>query len=124
MNSTITDQIDQIEKPTCSATMDQIRLCLAIFAPPESQAATSSASQCSMLRLRRGRSMLRSRVSIDMMALPAEMRSDQGLRATHCASVAHRCPTCQHQLTPLAKAGAQGYSRPHHGGNDPETSAP
>jgi len=26
MNSTITDQIDQTEKPTCSAKIDQIRL--------------------------------------------------------------------------------------------------
>ena len=52
MNSTITDQIDQIEKPTCSAKIDQIRLRLAILAPPASQVSTSSASQCSMLRLR------------------------------------------------------------------------
>ena len=31
MNSTITDQMDQTEKPTCSAKIDQIRLRLAIF---------------------------------------------------------------------------------------------
>ena len=31
MNSTITDQMDQIEKPTCSAKIDQIRLRLAVF---------------------------------------------------------------------------------------------
>ena len=49
MNSTITDQIDQTEKPTCSAKIDQIRLRRAIFAPPSFQASTSSASQSSML---------------------------------------------------------------------------
>src|SRR6476469_2601862 len=52
MNRTITDQIDQIEKPTCSARIEKIRLRLAILAPPASQASTSSASQCSMLRSR------------------------------------------------------------------------
>src|ERR1700743_1018994 len=31
MNSTITDQMDQIEKPTCSAATDQIRLRRAAF---------------------------------------------------------------------------------------------
>ena len=31
MNSTITDQMDQIEKPTCSANIDQIRLRFAIL---------------------------------------------------------------------------------------------
>ncbi len=67
MNSTITDQIDQIEKPTCSAKTDQIRFRFAmslpgVVAPSPSQAATSSASQFSMLR---------SLVSLDMMALPA-----------------------------------------------------
>jgi hypothetical protein len=54
MNRTITDQIDQIEKPTCSATIDQIRLRLAtslpgVVPPRPSQASTSSASQYSML---------------------------------------------------------------------------
>jgi len=48
MNNTITDQIDQIEKPTCSATTDQIRFRFAMSLPPDSQASTSSASQCSM----------------------------------------------------------------------------
>ena len=48
MNSTMTDQIDQTEKPTCSATTDQIRFRLATSLPPASQASTSSASQCSM----------------------------------------------------------------------------
>ncbi|SLH84269.1 Uncharacterised protein [Mycobacteroides abscessus subsp. abscessus] len=52
MNSTITDQIDQIENPTCSAKTDQIRLRRAMCLPPASHASTSSASQCSMLRLR------------------------------------------------------------------------
>src|SRR5271170_5351339 len=49
MNSTITDQIDHTEKPTCSAKIDQIRLRRAIFAPPLFQASSSSASQSSML---------------------------------------------------------------------------
>ncbi|SUA42287.1 Uncharacterised protein [Nocardia africana] len=52
MNSTITDQIDHTENPTCSATTDQIRLRRAILLPPASQAATSSASHCSMSWLR------------------------------------------------------------------------
>src|ERR1700694_4170647 len=57
MNSTITDQMDQMEKPTCSAKIDQIRLRLAIFFPAglppwPSHASTSSASQCSILRSR------------------------------------------------------------------------
>src|SRR3954447_9632229 len=73
MNSTITDQIDQMENPTCSATIDQIRLRLATFAPPDSHAETSSASQSWMLR---------SRVNIDIVALRAGMRSAQGSRPT------------------------------------------
>src|SRR3954470_17333804 len=48
MNSTITDQMDQTEKPMCSATTDQIRLRRAIFLLPASQAATSSGSQSVM----------------------------------------------------------------------------
>ncbi|SHU76581.1 Uncharacterised protein [Mycobacteroides abscessus subsp. abscessus] len=53
MNSTITDQMDHTENPTCSATTDQIRLRRAIFAPPLSQATTSSGSQFSIQRPRR-----------------------------------------------------------------------
>ena len=45
MKSTITDQIDQIEKPTCSAATDQIRLRLAMSLLPASQAVSSSGSQ-------------------------------------------------------------------------------
>src|SRR5215208_8125798 len=45
MNSTITDQIDQTEKPMCSAATDQIRLRRAMFLLPASQATTSSGSQ-------------------------------------------------------------------------------
>src|ERR1700760_2941430 len=45
MNNTITDQIDQIEKPMCSAVTDQIRLRRAILSLPASQAAVSSGSQ-------------------------------------------------------------------------------
>jgi hypothetical protein len=45
MNSTITDQMDQIEKPTCSAATDQIRLRRAIFLLPASHATVSSGSQ-------------------------------------------------------------------------------
>src|ERR1700742_837141 len=45
MNSTITDQIDQIEKPTCSAITDQIRLRRAILLLPSAHAAVSSGSQ-------------------------------------------------------------------------------
>ena len=42
------DQIDQIEKPTCSATTDQIRFRLAICLPPPSHACTSSEFQCAI----------------------------------------------------------------------------
>jgi hypothetical protein len=48
MNSTITDQIDQTEKPMCSAATDQIRLRRAMFLLPASQATTSSGSQSVM----------------------------------------------------------------------------
>src|ERR1700712_2846930 len=54
MNSTMTDQIDQIEKPTCSAITDQMRLRRAIVAPPLFQASTSSEFQSSMSCLRDG----------------------------------------------------------------------
>src|ERR1700720_1110482 len=90
MNSTITDQIDQTEKPTCSAKIDQIRLRLAILAPPASQASTSSASQCSMLR---------SRVKMVMRASPAAVGID--LLPTRSASIAPPYRKCQHPLTPM-----------------------
>src|SRR5690242_3334597 len=48
MNSTITDQIDHTEKPTCSATTDQIRLRRAMYLLPASQATVSSGSQSVM----------------------------------------------------------------------------
>ena len=48
MNSTITDQMDQTEKPMCSAATDQIRLRRAMFLLPASQATTSSGSQSVM----------------------------------------------------------------------------
>src|ERR1700722_13372665 len=45
MKSTITDQIDQTENPTCSAATDQIRLRRAMFLLPASQATVFSGSQ-------------------------------------------------------------------------------
>src|SRR3954468_10575260 len=48
MNSTITDQMDQIEKPMCSAATDQIRLRRATRLLPASHATTSSGSQSVM----------------------------------------------------------------------------
>ena len=48
MNSTITDQMDQTEKPICSATTYQIRLRRAMFLLPASHAGTSSGSQSVM----------------------------------------------------------------------------
>jgi hypothetical protein len=48
MNSTITDQIDQTEKPMCSAMTDQIRLRRAMYLLPASQAAVSSGSHSVM----------------------------------------------------------------------------
>lgn len=45
MKSTITDQIDQIEKPTCSVATDQMRLRRAMSLLPASQAIVSSGSQ-------------------------------------------------------------------------------
>jgi hypothetical protein len=56
MNNTITDQIDQVEKPTCSATTDQIMLRRAMFLLPASQATRSSGSQWVMRRERGMRS--------------------------------------------------------------------
>src|SRR5690348_3204042 len=50
MKSTITDQIDQIEKPMCSVATDQTRLRRATFLLPASQAAVSSGSQSRMTR--------------------------------------------------------------------------
>src|SRR3954467_9844654 len=41
MTTTSTDQIDQIEKPMCSATTDQIRLRRAMYLLPASQATVS-----------------------------------------------------------------------------------
>ena len=49
MNRTITDQMDQIEKPMCSAATDQIRLRRAMFLLPASQATVSSGSQLAMV---------------------------------------------------------------------------
>src|ERR1700716_585777 len=88
MKSTITDQIDQIEKPTCSAKIDQIRLRFATFLPPASQASTSSASQCSMLR---------SRVKIVIWASPAAVEID--VLPARSTSIAPPYPKCQHPLT-------------------------
>src|SRR4051812_36259878 len=48
MNSTITDQMDQIEKPMCSATTDQIRLRRAMYLLPASHATVSSGTQSVM----------------------------------------------------------------------------
>lgn len=45
MNSTITDQRDQTENPTCSAATDQIRLRRAMNLLPASHATESSGSQ-------------------------------------------------------------------------------
>src|SRR5690349_12892720 len=88
MNSTMTDQIDQTEKPTCSAKIDHIRLRRAVLAPPASQAATSSASQCSMLRLR---------VKIVMRASPAVVEIE--VPPGDSASIAPPYRNCQHTLT-------------------------
>ena len=49
MNSTITDQMDQIENPMCSATTDQIRLRRAIFVarlPSHVSSGSQSAIRC------------------------------------------------------------------------------
>src|SRR6478609_5208353 len=68
MKRTITDQIDQIEKPMCSVATDQTRLRRATCLLPASHAAVSSGSQSRMTRLRgavRARSRLgRSEVSV------------------------------------------------------------
>src|SRR6476659_9075658 len=61
MNSTMTDQMDQIEKPTCSVATDQARLRRATALLPASQAAVSSGSQSRMTRLR-GAVRVRSRL--------------------------------------------------------------
>ena len=55
MNSTITDQIDQIEKPTCSAKIDQIRLRLAILRrrPPRPRRPRRPSARCCGPRLAR-----------------------------------------------------------------------
>src|SRR5215212_7036560 len=107
MKSTITDQIDQIEKPTCSAKIDQIRLRLAILAPPASQASTSSASQCPMLR---------SRVKIVMRASPAAV----GICVfpTRSAAIAPPYRQCQLALTSPKRAGVRNGI---HGGLVDET---
>src|SRR6476661_6129856 len=68
MKRTMTDQIDQIEKPMCSVATDQTRLRRATCLLPASHAAVSSGSQSRMTRLRgavRARSRLgRSEVSV------------------------------------------------------------
>src|SRR6478609_7943741 len=51
MKSTMTDQIDQIEKPTCSVATDQTRLRRATSLLPASHAAVSSGSQSRMTRV-------------------------------------------------------------------------
>src|ERR1700730_10601753 len=89
MNSTITDQIDQTEKPTCSATIDQIRLRLAILAPPASQASTSSASQCSMFWS-----------WVKMVRRPAPAAVGIDYLPPRSASIAPPYLKCQHPLTP------------------------
>ncbi len=48
MNRTMTDQMDQIENPTCSANTDQIRFRRAMYLFPASQASVSSGSQLVM----------------------------------------------------------------------------
>jgi hypothetical protein len=45
MNNTSTDQIDQIEKPMCSLTIEYHRFRLAILDPTPSQKAEFSGSQ-------------------------------------------------------------------------------
>ncbi|WP_433292684.1 hypothetical protein ACQPZQ_05575 [Pseudonocardia sp. CA-142604] len=45
MNNTSTDQIDQIEKPMCSLTIEYHRFRLAILDPTRSQKAEFSGSQ-------------------------------------------------------------------------------
>ena len=50
MKSTMTDQIDQIEKPMCSVVTDQTRLRRAMSLLPASQASSSSGSQPRMTR--------------------------------------------------------------------------
>src|SRR6478609_11472397 len=61
MKRTITDQIDQIEKPTCSVATDQTRLRRATCLLPASHAAVSSGSQSRMTRVR-GAVRVRSRL--------------------------------------------------------------
>src|SRR5579875_76164 len=73
MNSTITDQIDQTEKPTCSATTDQIRLRRAMFLLPASQATTSSGSQ-SVIKCERGMA-----VTLGIFCCPNAVRRDPGV---------------------------------------------
>ena len=50
MKRTMTDQIDQIEKPTCSVATDQMRLRRATSLLPASHACLSSGSQSRMTR--------------------------------------------------------------------------
>jgi hypothetical protein len=52
-NSTITDQMVQIEKPRCSAKMEKIRFRRATLAPPSAQKVGSSGRQSSIHRPRR-----------------------------------------------------------------------
>src|SRR3954471_18899462 len=59
MNRTMTDQIDQIEKPMCSVATDQTRLRRATALLPASQAAVSSGSHSRMTRVRGAVSALR-----------------------------------------------------------------
>src|SRR6476659_7957603 len=105
MNSTITDQIDQMEKPTCSATMDQIRLRLAMSFPPLSQASTSSASQCSISRFRDrdsagivasgiDRLVLRACLQVYWRGVPHRLhRRDRNVKSTSHHRSVHREPT-------------------------------
>src|SRR5690242_13317468 len=108
MNSTITDQIDQIEKPTCSAKIDHIRLRLAMSfpggrPPVPSHASTSSESQCSMVRSR-------------LMAID--------VRVGHSAAVAPQCRIRQHRLTSGPPRSADRDLPPTRLGNDTETKSP
>src|SRR4051794_28935517 len=101
MNSTITDQIDHTEKPTCSAKIDQIKLRLAtrlpgVLPPAPSQATMSSASQCSMLR---------SRVRIVTRCLPAAV--EICVLPPRSAAIAPPYRQCQLALTSPKHAGVR-----------------
>src|ERR1044072_769272 len=99
MNRTITDQMDHTEKPTCSAKMDQIRLRLAIRLPVLSHASTSSASQCSIVRLR------------------LKVFTNTRFARSHSTSIARSCPKRQHPLTWPRWPGARWTKREGNNGD-------